>query len=289
MRHDLRQAAEVMKHRFLFAFAFGMTTVSLVTLGCSSAEPTSSAEGELIGVTMPDFQEPETTNESVALTCVSPGRYLVTRELAVDTKKRNKIWQRRVPEELMTQAQAEQYCRELVLEGLTGFHLPDVHELATLELKPAGLGRRDACIPSIDQQIFPDTPTKEGFWTRTTRDDGTAMYTDFSDGRSHPAPRDMEMHVRCVHDPIERGGPYTAGEVRARIESVNRCSTDDDCAIAGSKCPFGCAVVVNRRAADGIRALLQSYESTCSYMCLPVSKLVCEEKQCKAVYEKLMP
>jgi len=123
------------------------------------------------GVTMADFHEPTSEGlTEVDPACVERGRYLVTDELVADASYDDRIWQRRVPSHYMTLREAKEYCASLVLEGLSGFRLPSVHELNSLKYKAAGIGGgRNSCIPSIDALAFPNTPEQPGFWTSTRR------------------------------------------------------------------------------------------------------------------------
>jgi hypothetical protein len=141
--------------------------------------------------------------------CVEPGRYAADADVVADRANGGRLWQRAVDPVLRTQPDALAYCASLTLGARTGWRAPTVQELATLRLHPAGLGRPDACYPSIDQEAFPETPMAE-FWTSTTRPNGDGLYTGFDDGRTHPAPLDAPFHVRCVHDPDRPADPPAA-------------------------------------------------------------------------------
>jgi hypothetical protein len=144
-------------------------------------------------------------------TCVDPtcyvgrGRYIVTDALVFDTAYGGRLWQRGVgPQGDFAAAQA--YCASLVVQGLKGWRLPTNPEMGTIVLRPLGLGRPDACVPSLDQAAFafPDPAGPLAFWTSSAQPPQPIRYLrNFSDGRS---PRtyedDPEPWVRCVHDPL---------------------------------------------------------------------------------------
>jgi hypothetical protein len=133
--------------------------------------------------------------------CVEPGRYTVTDGVVTDTQNGGRLWERR-PTARLPQPDAVRYCASLVVEGIEGWHLPAPAELSTLRFKPGGLfgGHEHYCVPSIDQEAFPDTPS-DLFWTSRTMPDGTAWYIGFDDGRSHRDDQTDRLWVRCAHDP----------------------------------------------------------------------------------------
>jgi hypothetical protein len=130
--------------------------------------------------------------------CVEPGRYRAMPELVVDLQHQDRVWQRRVSER-MSQPDAVRYCANLSVGGMRGFRLPTPDELGSLRYKPGGLfgGGRHYCVPTIDQDAFPETPAAE-FWTSRVAGDGTAWYVDFSDGRRHKDVMSDSLWVRCV-------------------------------------------------------------------------------------------
>jgi hypothetical protein len=134
--------------------------------------------------------------------CVDRDRYAVTPDVVTDTRG-GRLWQRRVSVQL-SQPEAARYCEELLLGGVRGWRLPAPPELGAIRYKPGGLfgggSHRHYCIPSIDQEAFPDTPA-ELFWTSRVMPDDTAWYVGFDDGRSHRDVRSDRLWVRCVHDP----------------------------------------------------------------------------------------
>jgi len=122
--------------------------------------------------------------------CAEPDRYAVHGAVVVDG---DLTWQRAVDPTQKSQADAEAYCATLALDGLSGFRLPDVHEVQSLLLRPIGIeDRPDACSPSIDQSAFPETPRFE-HWTATNH-----LYVDFADGRTHAADPGTPFYARCV-------------------------------------------------------------------------------------------
>jgi hypothetical protein len=136
--------------------------------------------------------------------CIEVGRYAVRGEVVVDGRGGERVWQRRASER-HPHPDAARYCAGLVLDGVSGFRLPTREELSGLRYKPGGLfgggHSRHYCIPSIDQEAFPETPPAE-FWTGVTLPDGTAWYVDFGDGRTHRDDQSDPLWVRCVRDPL---------------------------------------------------------------------------------------
>lgn len=71
--------------------------------------------------------------------------------------------------------------------------------------------------------------------------------------------------------------------VMKEIERANFCQKDGDCAIVGSKCPFGCNIVVNKDHADRIGFIMESYKSNCIYNCV-AAEPKCVNRRCKTVF-----
>jgi hypothetical protein len=134
------------------------------------------------------------------------GRYEVTDDVVTDDAFGRRLWQRGFGPG-MPYADAVAYCAGLQLEGLGGWRVPTDHDLLTLLLKPAGLGRPDACVPAIDQVAFRSPPADAflSFWTTTEglpSQPPIRFVVDFSDGRAKPdGVDDPEVLVRCLHDP----------------------------------------------------------------------------------------
>jgi len=130
--------------------------------------------------------------------CVEAGRYRTTPELVFDRRHEGRVWQRRASERL-PHPDAARYCADLDVDGVRGFRLPTPEELGSLRYKAGGLfgGHRHHCIPSIDQEAFPETPAAE-FWTSRVAGDGTAWYVGFDDGRMHRDVTSDPLWVRCV-------------------------------------------------------------------------------------------
>jgi len=149
--------------------------------------------------------------------CVDVGRYAVRGEIVVDLRDGERAWQRRASERL-PHAEAARYCASLVLDGVGGFRLPSREELFGLRYKPGGLfgggPSRHYCVPSIDQEAFPETPPAE-FWTGSTLPDDTAWYVDFGDGRMHRDTRSDPLWVRCVHDAPQGAAPASSSTTRS--------------------------------------------------------------------------
>ncbi len=132
--------------------------------------------------------------------CVEPGRYLVTEKVARDAQLDGKTWERRT-EKHANFANAMAYCEGLILEGLNQWRLPTSAELNGIRYHPGGLfaGDRHYCIPSLDQETFPDA-LAEPYWTSRTGQWNRSWYVGFDDGRSHWADDSETFAVRCVHD-----------------------------------------------------------------------------------------
>lgn len=72
----------------------------------------------------------------------------------------------------------------------------------------------------------------------------------------------------------------TEAEVWAEIEAAGYCVSDDECVDVGPRCPFGCAIPVNRAEAGRIREVLESTPRTCIYLCGTAGVVSCEEGRC---------
>jgi hypothetical protein len=55
--------------------------------------------------------------------------------------------------------------------------------------------------------------------------------------------------------------------------------------VVGSKCPFGCNIVVNVNEQQEIKNLIESYESNCIYGCVLIKNesIMCVKNKCKIV------
>jgi hypothetical protein len=99
-----------------------------------------------------------------------------------------KVWQRTVPSERFTWAQAKQHCP-------SGWRLPTAIELISL----IDYTRYD---PAIDTVAFPSTPA-EYFWsstgTPTSADYGVCVH--FADGVVAINAQEFQARVRCVKVP----------------------------------------------------------------------------------------
>lgn len=103
-------------------------------------------------------------------------RFIVSADgQTVHDSKTGLTWQRAVPDQRMTWAEAKEYAAALDLDG-GGWRLPTVQEL---------VGIVDYCRrnPAIDEAAFPDTPL-EWFWTNVpvAGDAGGAWYVGFDYG-----------------------------------------------------------------------------------------------------------
>ncbi len=76
--------------------------------------------------------------------------------------------------------------------------------------------------------------------------------------------------------------PPSEAELKAEIEKARECTSDAQCEIVGSKCPFGCNIAVNESEAERIREMVLGFESRCVYECGKPGTLSCEEGICTA-------
>ena len=126
--------------------------------------------------------------------------------IAVDTSQMRKMWTRatRGP---ATFADAAADCKALVLEGISGWRLPN--NLNEVPQYMTGASMQvpgcPTCNPAVDQAAFPDTPMMpSGYWTQQSRSMGASYFlVDYCEGSfilqdvassSHP--------YRCVHEPL---------------------------------------------------------------------------------------
>jgi len=70
--------------------------------------------------------------------------------------------------------------------------------------------------------------------------------------------------------------------IKNEIYKASYCKVDSDCQALEPKCPFGCAIYVNKENADRISELLKSYDSNCVYSCIE-TRPSCENNRCQYV------
>ena len=73
-------------------------------------------------------------------------------------------------------------------------------------------------------------------------------------------------------------------DIKARIDAANYCTVASDCVNVGSKCPFGCAIIVNAAEADEIEALVDDYDSNCMYDCMGLDGIECLAGKCEGIF-----
>ncbi len=71
--------------------------------------------------------------------------------------------------------------------------------------------------------------------------------------------------------------------IRGQIEKANYCEKKEECVNAGSKCPFGCYIYVNKNEVDRIKYLIVSYPMECLYDCMMCRDAECKDNKCEAV------
>lgn len=75
-------------------------------------------------------------------------------------------------------------------------------------------------------------------------------------------------------------------DIRNEIAKASTCSAPSDCIDAGSYCPYGCNILVNKSEVDHIRALLQANSNnTCLYDCAQLLSIACENQHCVGKYQ----
>jgi hypothetical protein len=74
--------------------------------------------------------------------------------------------------------------------------------------------------------------------------------------------------------------------IKEEIEEAKYCTTDNDCIIVQSKCPFDCYQAVNKAEAERINQRIKGFESSCTYSCVPIKGTACESGRCVVVMEK---
>jgi len=81
-------------------------------------------------------------------------------------------------------------------------------------------------------------------------------------------------------DPIPE---YTEQYITGQINEANYCDTNNDCALAIRKCPFGCYILVNKSELDRINGLIDGHLQRCVLTCAKLDEFTCFEGKCKPV------
>ncbi len=79
-------------------------------------------------------------------------------------------------------------------------------------------------------------------------------------------------------------GQVSGSHIKDEIEKANYCKIKDDCVLAGSKCPFGCHIFVNKNEEEKISGLIDNYQTTCMYACVELKDYGCVNNKCEAFY-----
>jgi hypothetical protein len=66
------------------------------------------------------------------------------------------------------------------------------------------------------------------------------------------------------------------------MEAARACTADAECEHLGDYCKSGCAVTVNRKHADAVRAKLATPVRTCVMDCPAVGPPVCMKGRCES-------
>jgi hypothetical protein len=120
----------------------------------------------------------------------APERYTITDGTVYDTQTKLS-WQQAIPAALYDWTGAQAYCSELTLDGAS-WRLPTINELQTLVDETTN--------PSIDQTVFPKTPS-EYFWSSSAVvDDASRAWTGFfTNGSTYSFAKTAKKNVRCLH------------------------------------------------------------------------------------------
>lgn len=89
-----------------------------------------------------------------------------------------------------------------------------------------------------------------------------------------------ESIVGCGDSPSYKL-PRTETGIKQAIEQARYCEAKSDCAQVQSKCPFGCYVFVNEKEVGRIQTFIDSYESRCIYLCVPLKDYDCINNKCE--------
>jgi hypothetical protein len=166
-------------------------------------------------------QENQVTCSSAGVTCQQASCYIGGRfsissggGIVVDLSNgpRN-LWTRATRTLNAGHASIVEDCETLVLEGISGWRLPEMTEYQELDYMTGGLKGCPTCYPAIDQAAFPDTANyynntsyMGSYWSNTanTGSSGPGWYGDDEcDGRSQTVetPVGTPMY-RCIHNPL---------------------------------------------------------------------------------------
>ncbi len=71
--------------------------------------------------------------------------------------------------------------------------------------------------------------------------------------------------------------------IKTALEEANVCERQEDCALIGSKCPFGCEIYVHRDRADELKPLVDNFASSCVYGCIQTFGVECVQHRCEPI------
>ena len=83
-----------------------------------------------------------------------------------------------------------------------------------------------------------------------------------------------------IEDSSEDSQGLPEQDVRDAIDAANYCELDQDCANLGSRCPFGCYIVVNQNEVESVNALMDEWFSgndECDYDCPGLESIYCDD------------
>lgn len=71
-----------------------------------------------------------------------------------------------------------------------------------------------------------------------------------------------------------------ADMIKEKLDTLNYCSTAEDCTVLRGDCPFDCYVAVNFARVPMAERLMNGYDSNCTYSCLPQPEVACVDWKC---------
>lgn len=77
--------------------------------------------------------------------------------------------------------------------------------------------------------------------------------------------------------------PTEEQRIKNLLDEANVCNQAEDCALIGSKCPFGCEIYVHKDRADELRPLVENYDSQCEYGCIQTFGVECVQNRCEPI------
>lgn len=124
---------------------------------------------------------------------------------------------------------------------------------------------------------------------------GTVKYLDAGAGNRWYEGISVDEIVRVRSQPAfdSWNSNPTKEEIESRLETMNYCETQDDCATFYASCPFGCGKAVNKAELNDAQQLIENYRSQqaklgnpqCEYKCVEIKGVKCEANKCIVLIE----